>query len=650
MLKQLTATLVIALSLAGAVGLAVAREPLPTPFAERELFVDDRFDLIPGLVSDAPPRASHSRSSSPGTVVDSTYYDLQDMGGLGKRIVVTPEGDVHVTYQNGFCYLAPNGCPPDPNDPIPFPKRGMGYMARIGGTWTWLGKALDPDLPRCCAAPSELGGFGSMGLTPDGRALIAQHMNEDGCDLRGDVYIDSAVASADWEAYLGEITADSYLFPQAVANPDGSITMLGEIPRPGAHDGVIEFRAAYLTEEGLEIDCDTTYWQFGDWTSIIDHGIFLGGEPGFPSIAGGSDGRVGIAVVDFGGNVYIVESPDGTFEPGTTTQTKITNYSTASITDPDSTSTEYRPFVQCDIAYNGTEPHIVWSEMQARKSGDDFFLIDYHTKIRHWSPGTGIEAVYQVPSGVADLYDDPYLAQPGYYPGFNTASVDWPQVGFSDDGQHTYVIWVGFNDDDVDTSVHAGLPGLILGVGFGDIYFTTRETAGWRDPVNVTNSSDRDDRYPSLAANNPGDEANIIYQTSVLAAAGGSIIGDRDEEPLDKHQIMFHSFPVFPTSVDETEDGDVGAPVALAVHPNPTPGDVHLALTLGSPATVSLSIYDVAGRKLTQLTNTVLPAGTHTFHWNGTNSEGQAIASGIYFARATVDGVPGTLQRIVLVR
>ena len=34
--------------------------------------------------------------------------------------------------------------------------------------------------------------------------------------------------------------------------------------------------------------------------------------------------------------------------------------------------------------------------------------------------------------------------------GFNTISVDWPQVGFSPGGFETYVVWLRFTDAQVD--------------------------------------------------------------------------------------------------------------------------------------------------------------------------------------------------------
>ena len=68
----------------------------------------------------------------------------------------------------------------------------------------------------------------------------------------------------------------------------------------------------------------------------------------------------------------------------------------------DSTSTQYRPYVHCHLAYQDTTPNVVWSELQARKSGSTVVYYDWRSRIRHWSPTRGLNTVYQVPAGVAD--------------------------------------------------------------------------------------------------------------------------------------------------------------------------------------------------------------------------------------------------------
>src|SRR5205085_389261 len=144
-------------------------------------------------------------------------------------------------------------------------------------------------------------------------------------------------------------------FPQVTANPNGSFTLLAENPRAGAYDGVTSFRVSYLAAPGTHFTCPLG-WQFGAWTSPYSQTLFPHGVPGFPSIACSSKGHVGVAVADVGGNVYLIESSNGTFAAGTVTTRTLTNYSDATITASDSTSTQFRPYIHCHVAYNDTTP------------------------------------------------------------------------------------------------------------------------------------------------------------------------------------------------------------------------------------------------------------------------------------------------------
>jgi hypothetical protein len=284
--------------------------------------------------------------------------------------------------------------------------------------------------------------------------------------------------------------------------------------------------------------------------------------------------------------------------------------------------------------------------MQARKSGESFYLIDYQSKVKHWSPGTGVETVYQVPPGVADLYDEPYDGLPGYYPGFNMASVDGPQVGFTTDGV-TQVIWVGFNDADVDTTVHAGLPGLILGVGFGDLYLAHNSGGSWWPPMNITNSPDRDERYPSIAASNEPGVAHIVYQTTATATAGNSVLGDRDEKPLDFHYIMYYEYMTGLADVSDKPRGP--ATPVLSCYPSPSRSMVEFTISNSSASRASISIFDVAGRRVAEIERR-RNAGETSLAWDGRYMDGTPAASGVYFATLKVDGIHQCVQRFVLAR
>src|SRR5262245_62591721 len=110
-------------------------------------------------------------------LIDSTWYDLQDMGSLGHHVELAADGRLHVTWQDDLCELA-GGCPPNLSAPQPYPNRGMAYAWRAAaGAWHKVGKVSDPRLP-VCGPPRDLaGGFGSPATPPPARVAIAPHLD-----------------------------------------------------------------------------------------------------------------------------------------------------------------------------------------------------------------------------------------------------------------------------------------------------------------------------------------------------------------------------------------------------------------------------------------------------------------------------------------
>lgn len=577
--------------------------------------------------------------------LDSTWYDLQDMGSLGHHIEIGSDNRVHVTWQDDFCELG-GGCPPNLAAPQPHPYRGMAYAVRdANGVWNHLGKVTDPRLPICCIRDLA-GGFGSLAVTPGGRVAIAQHLNEDGCDLRGYFHLEDAPGSSLFRGYLTPIVSPSLLFPQVTANPNGSFTLLGEVPRGGQYDETSDIQVSYLAAPGTFYSCFN--WQMGAWTSFAPATLFRDGRPAFPVIAGSANGRVGVAVGDLGGNVYLIESSNGTFAPGTVTTRNLTNYSDASIVKSDSTSLEYRPYVHCDVAYNDTTPNVVWSEWQARKVGTTISYFDWHSRIRRWTPQKGVETVYQVPAGVADHFDDVDNLLAGPLPGFNTLSVDWPQVGFSADGSETYVAFLRFTDSQVDPTADAGLPGVVTGIGFGDIACSVALGAGaFAAPQNLTNTPRTDERFFSLASRNPGGRAHLTFLASARNEAGCAIIGDRGTAPGNVlRRVAYLAAPLANSLVDVAAPAPRPA-LALRVSPNPVLSHGRVRLEGGAvERTRVVEVLDLTGRRVTTLT---LDAGVPAVEWTGRDDRGHGVPAGVYFARVAGDA-PGPATRFVIAR
>ena len=80
--------------------------------------------------------------------------------------------------------------------------------------------------------------------------------------------------------------------------------------------------------------------------------------------------------------------------------------------------------------------------------------------------------------------------------------------------------------------------------------------------------------------------------------------------------------------------------------PNPSSSLTRLDFTLGSPASVDLSVYDASGRRVATLLHSDLPAGRRSVTWDGREASGRPVATGVYFARLiTPQG--SALRRIV---
>ena len=83
--------------------------------------------------------------------------------------------------------------------------------------------------------------------------------------------------------------------------------------------------------------------------------------------------------------------------------------------------------------------------------------------------------------------------------------------------------------------------------------------------------------------------------------------------------------------------------------PNPFQDRTTISYTLATPAHVHLNLYDSAGRLTRRLVHAYRRSGTHHVTWDGTDSDGRRVSSGVYYYRLDADGKTVT-QSLVLVR
>ncbi|MBN1290495.1 MAG: T9SS type A sorting domain-containing protein, partial [Candidatus Latescibacteria bacterium] len=105
---------------------------------------------------------------------------------------------------------------------------------------------------------------------------------------------------------------------------------------------------------------------------------------------------------------------------------------------------------------------------------------------------------------------------------------------------------------------------------------------------------------------------------------------------------------IITTSIDETEHSPESIPL-IKTYPNPFNPSTTIEFTLPESGFATVTIYSLAGQKIRELTADFLPAGTHTLLWDGKDTNGREVSSGIYITRMQAGNHTAT-GRMVLVR
>jgi hypothetical protein len=97
--------------------------------------------------------------------------------------------------------------------------------------------------------------------------------------------------------------------------------------------------------------------------------------------------------------------------------------------------------------------------------------------------------------------------------------------------------------------------------------------------------------------------------------------------------------------------GDLKTPPRIALAQNrPNPFETGTAIRFAIPERneVTLSVFDIAGRKVRSLVEGPLDAGEYTVTWNGRDLAGEPVAAGIYFYRLQGARFEKTRKMVVL--
>ena len=122
-----------------------------------------------------------------------------------------------------------------------------------------------------------------------------------------------------------------------------------------------------------------------------------------------------------------------------------------------------------------------------------------------------------------------------------------------------------------------------------------------------------------------------VYNVTVTSAGGcGSVSGSLtvNVEPCEEDGRKAFN----PATGESTS---VANQAVLKAYPNPFVETTTFEVNVSEGSNVKIEIMDYTGKKVAEINEAGLTAGTHNFNWNGNNANGTTVANGIYFSRIT---------------
>lgn len=166
------------------------------------------------------------------------------------------------------------------------------------------------------------------------------------------------------------------------------------------------------------------------------------------------------------------------------------------------------------------------------------------------------------------------------------------------------------------------------------------EGRAWFDEVKFIEWEDWQTGQDNLAVDFPGNYRFLQVRTSNTAVTSVEIT--YEETSYGSGLSTGPGTPVTPSRAGLRPN-----------YPNPFNPSTHLELVAPQGSGLvraSLTVYDVRGRRLVTLFEGVLRRGSRRrFVWDGRDSQGHALPSGVYFARAVIDGHDQS-RKMVLIR
>jgi hypothetical protein len=168
----------------------------------------------------------------------------------------------------------------------------------------------------------------------------------------------------------------------------------------------------------------------------------------------------------------------------------------------------------------------------------------------------------------------------------------------------------------------------------------TLAQAGENLTCSVLRAEDQDGEYRELAAPGIARDGMAFTFNDAGFDPGTAYRYRVDVSDSEGRKVLFETSlivtPALPLSLDQN-------------FPNPFNPSTTISYYLPEDAPVTLSVYDVSGRRIADLVGKAEKKGRYSVTWDGSDGTGGSVASGIYFYRLTA-GKETVSKKMILLR
>lgn len=171
--------------------------------------------------------------------------------------------------------------------------------------------------------------------------------------------------------------------------------------------------------------------------------------------------------------------------------------------------------------------------------------------------------------------------------------------------------------------------------GESEIYFMQRAGLAWSDEVRLSRATG-ESMLPAVAANAYGDPCVVwtdlrhgnadLYFRITSDVSGVPVIADGADRSVGRSLVQ------------------LGRP-----YPVPSGSEIQIPLEMEAAADITIDVFDVGGSWIATVAGGRYGAGIHNLRWNGKNSRGVPVSSGMYFIRGSA-AAASDVEPVIVIR